>query len=94
MESFSEKVVGMKTIIELLQKIVVLLQSNKSTNKRWLDPKELELEYGLVEDTISKYRMQKKIPFCKIGSKLIRYDRQKIDKWLENHEVVGCENAG
>ena len=77
----------MKRIIELLQIIVALLQSNKSTNKRWLDPKELELEYGLLEDTMSKYRMQRKVPFSKIGTKLIRYDRYKIDEWLESHNI-------
>lgn len=84
----------MKKIIELLQIIVALIQSIKIADKRWLTPKELELEYSLLEDTMSKYRMQRKVPFSKIGTKLIRYDRQKIDKWLEDHEVIGFDNAG
>ena len=84
----------MKKIIELLVKIVELLTLIKCDNKRWLTPKESEREYGLVEDTISKYRMQKKIPFSKIGTKLIRYDRTKIDQWLEDHEVECINYAG
>ncbi|MDD2653076.1 MAG: helix-turn-helix domain-containing protein [Sulfurimonas sp.] len=61
----------------------------KREQKRWLTPEEFEEEYGFKEGTMSKYRMQKKIPFSKIGGKFIRYDRQKIDKWLEDHEVIG-----
>lgn len=59
--------------------------------KRWLTSKELEEEYGISQSTQAKYRMQKKIPFSKIGSKFIRYNSQKIDKWLEDHEIVGAE---
>lgn len=59
--------------------------------KRWLTPKDLEIEYGFKEATMAKYRMQKKVPYVKIGSKYIRYDRFKIDQWLEEHEVVGYE---
>lgn len=81
----------MKTIIELLQTIVALLKLNKTANKRWLNTKELELEYGLLEDTMSKYRMQRKVPFSKIGTKLIRYDRHKIDEWLESHNIYMLE---
>lgn len=60
--------------------------------KRWLNPKELEQEYAISQSTQAKYRMQKKIPFSKIGSKFIRYDVQKIEKWLENHEIVGADS--
>jgi len=63
-------------------------------SKRWLNPMELEERYGLCENTMSKYRMQKKVPYSKIGTKIIRYDSLKIDKWLEDHEVIGFENAG
>ena len=77
----------MKEIIELLQIIVALIQSIKTADKRWLTPKELELKYSLVEDTMSKYRMKKQVPFSKLGTKLIRYDSHKIDAWLEEHNV-------
>jgi len=83
-----------KKIIELLKEIIVILHGKNVNDKRWLTPEELEIEYGLKEDTISKYRMAKKIPFSKIGTKLIRYDRTKIDQWLEYHEVECIYHAG
>ncbi len=58
--------------------------------KRWLSPAELEVEYGIKRNTQSKMRMRSakiKIPFSKIGSKLIRYDRYKIDNWLEKNAM-------
>lgn len=61
-------------------------------SKRWLNPSQLFEEYGISESTQAKYRMMKKIPFSKVGGKFIKYDRQKIDNWLEAHEVVGNEN--
>lgn len=59
--------------------------------KRWLTPDDLEVEYGFSKSTQSKMRMTSNsstIPFIKIGSKYIRYDRLAIDKWLEEHSVV------
>ena len=57
--------------------------------KRWLTPKELFEEFGICESTQAKYRMDKKIPYSRIGRKLIKYDRLKIDAWIENHAIVG-----
>ena len=75
----------------MLQTIVALF---KLSNKRWLTPAELEERYDLCESTMAKYRMQKKVPYSKLGTKIIRYDSLKIDKWLEDHEVIGFENEG
>jgi predicted DNA-binding transcriptional regulator AlpA len=64
------------------------MQANK---KRWLTPKELEEEYCFSKSVQAKMRMlssKKKIPFSKVGSKFIRYDRFEIDKWLEIHKVI------
>ena len=61
------------------------------SNKRWLNPSELEAEYGFSKSTQSKMRMQSSrsnIPFSKIG-KYIRYDRVAIDTWLAEHQVQG-----
>ena len=55
-------------------------------NKQWLTPKELESEYGFSKSTQSKYRMNRKIPFSKIG-KYIRYNRNEINQWLESNKV-------
>ncbi|MCX6077480.1 MAG: helix-turn-helix domain-containing protein [Campylobacterales bacterium] len=60
--------------------------------KRWLNPSELEAEYGFSKSTQSKMRMTSNsstIPFSKIGGKYIRYSRVAIDKWLEEHQIQG-----
>lgn len=62
------------------------------SRKRWLNPLELEAEYGFSKSTQAKMRMasnSSNIPFSKINGKYIRYDRIKIDKWLEDHQVQG-----
>ena len=59
--------------------------------KRWLNPTELETEYGFSKSFQSKARMSSNssnIPFSKIG-KFIRYDRFQIDEWLESHQIQG-----
>lgn len=58
----------------------------ETLKKRWLDTKDLQEEFGFSESIQAKWRMKKKIPFSKVG-KFIKYDREKIDKWLEEHEV-------
>lgn len=60
--------------------------------KKWLTIAELENEFGFKKDVQAKMRMKNakiKIPFSKIGRKFIRYDRLKIEKWLEDHEICG-----
>jgi len=77
----------MSMILE--QKAVV----NPQYTKRWLSPDDLEQEYGFKKSTQAKMRMainSSNIPFSKIGGKYIRYDRIAIDKWLENHQVLGA----
>ncbi len=59
--------------------------------KRWLNPSELEAEYGFSKSSQAKMRMvsnSSKIPFSKIGN-FIKYDRIAIDKWLEANQVQG-----
>lgn len=63
----------------------------KMFSKRWLSPDDLANEYGFSKSTQSKMRMQSNsssLPFSKIG-KFVRYDRKKIDEWLETHQVQG-----
>jgi len=54
--------------------------------KEWLTPKELAQEFRFSESTQAKYRMERKIPFSKIG-RYIRYSRDEINKWLEVNRV-------
>lgn len=64
-----------------------------SQQKRWLTPRELQIEYGFSTSTQAKMRMlsnDSTIPFSKIGGKYIRYDRLEVDMWLEAHKVQGA----
>jgi len=53
---------------------------------RWLSPNDLFKEYGFSTSNQDKLRMNRKIPFSKIG-RYIRYDRKLIDLWIENNKV-------
>lgn len=69
----------------------MMTESINTVSKRWLNPSELEIEYGFSKSTQAKMRMVSSgsnIPFSKIG-KYIRYDRITIDTWLEEHQVRG-----
>ncbi|MBU1669329.1 helix-turn-helix domain-containing protein [bacterium] len=57
-----------------------------NTPKRWLTPNDLANEYGFSKSNQDKLRMNRKIPFCKIG-RYVRYDRLEIDKWIEDNRV-------
>ena len=66
--------------------------ANIILQKRWLTPSDLESEYGFSKSTQAKMRMSSNassLPFSKIGSKYIRYDRKLVDKWLEDHQING-----
>ena len=54
--------------------------------KEWLNPSGLKEEYGFSISTQAKYRMDRKIPFSKIG-KYIRYNRADINEWLNSNRV-------
>ena len=69
-----------------------MLLSVEHSLKRWLSTDDLAVIYGISKSTQGKMRMasnKSTIPFVKLGSKYIRYDRIEIDKWLENHAVQG-----
>ncbi len=53
----------------------------------WLDPKSLEKEYGFSVNRQARLRVDKVIPYHKIGS-YIRYLRSEIDQWIIDHKVV------
>lgn len=61
-------------------------QTEPTQQKRWLNPKELYIEYGFTESNQGKLRMKRAIPFSKMGN-YIRYDRIEIDKWIESNAV-------
>lgn len=54
---------------------------------RWLCPLGLEARFKFKRKTQDKWRMQKKIPYSKIG-RFILYDKYEIDSWIEAHKVA------
>jgi len=60
-----------------------------TTQKRWISPIEFSEEFGISTSTQAKMRMSSHpstLPFSKVG-KFVRYDRIKIDAWLEEHSI-------
>ncbi len=58
----------------------------QNTLNEWLDPQGLQNEYGFAKSTQAKWRMEAKIPFCKIG-KFILYNRAEINAWIASHKM-------
>jgi len=64
-----------------------------NTLSRWLTPDDVakstnEGGYAIAKQTQAIMRMNGRIPYSKISSRFIRYDRLELDKWLENHAVI------
>ena len=58
----------------------------------WLSPKDLARPvskggYGISPSLQAKLRMKQQIPFSKRG-RMIYYRRDRIDQWLNDHEIV------
>ncbi|MCC3060080.1 helix-turn-helix domain-containing protein [Campylobacter jejuni] len=58
----------------------------QDTNKDFLTIQEVITLYSLSKDAQNKYRMQKKIPYIKIGKKIF-YEKVKLDEWFKNHTI-------
>jgi len=54
--------------------------------KRFLGIKEMSEYMGVRENTLYAWVYQKKIPYTKIG-KLVKFDLQKIESWLQQKSV-------
>lgn len=70
------------------------LEAQASVLKRWLNPSEIETEYGFSKSWQSKARMAGSgvnFPFSKIG-KFVISDRIALDKWIEAHSVKGGDH--
>lgn len=65
----------------------IIKEIRELVKPRWLTPKQLEEEYGFSINRQARLRADKIIPYHKIGS-YVRYDRNEIDRWIEEHKVV------
>ena len=55
--------------------------------KDWLNPKEVNSEYGISVSTLAKWRMENKnLIFSKVG-KYIKYKRADIEAFLNDNLV-------
>ncbi len=55
--------------------------------KEWLNPQEVNKEFGFSVSTLAKWRMvNHNLPFSKIG-KYIKYKRDDIVQFLEGNRV-------
>jgi len=63
------------------------MKSNYELINLWLNPQSLETDYGISRSTQAKMRMNRTIPFHKVG-KYIRYYRPDIDQMFLDAKVV------
>lgn len=62
--------------------------------KRWLNINECAEHIGVSIHTVYQYVSKRSIPFSKVpNSNLIRFDRDRIDQWLESGTVLTAAEA-
>lgn len=59
---------------------------NTNQQNEWLTIEQVEEQYHMSRSMQAQYRMEKKIPFTKLGRKIL-YSRSKLNEWLESLEV-------
>ena len=69
---------------EEIQKLATAILQRQ---KDWLNPDELETGFDISKSTQAKMRMNRTIPFHKVG-KYIRYYRPDIDQMFLDAKVV------
>ena len=60
---------------------------SNTIKKDWLNPKELEAEFGFSITSQNRWRREKTIPFSKVGSRVM-YSRTEINDWLHSNKVA------
>ncbi len=55
--------------------------------KKLLNIRETAEYLGVAEKTLYHWVSQRKIPFVKLSHKVLRFDAEKIDKWVEENTV-------
>lgn len=62
-------------------------QLENKSQKQWLNPNEVFIEYGFSISTLAKWRMENKyLSFSKIG-KYIKYNRTDIEVFLNGNII-------
>ena len=56
--------------------------------KRFVGPDELAEYLGLSINTIYSWIWLKKIPYIKMGKKLVKFDLQEIEVWIKEKKIA------
>jgi excisionase family DNA binding protein len=67
------------------------MQAQVAIAPRLLNIQQVATYLGLSVHTVYKFVSQRKIPHIKIG-KLLKFDRQEIDRWIASHAVKACRS--
>ena len=59
---------------------------NVTIEKRFLDMNECSKYVGITKGTLYVWVCRRKIPYLKIG-KLVKFDVQRIERWMKNKEI-------
>ena len=63
------------------------MEQQNISQKEWLNPQEVNKEFGFSTSTLAKWRMDNlNLVFSKMG-KYIRYKRSDIEAFLESNKV-------
>jgi excisionase family DNA binding protein len=52
------------------------------TEKKWLNIREAARHIGMSVAFLRKATRNKSVPFCRAGTKALRFDREALDVWL------------
>ena len=65
-----------------------MTEKNNETEAQpiWLNPEQLYHKFNIAMPTQARYRMKKKIPYHKIGSKIF-YKLSEINVWIDSAKV-------
>ena len=54
---------------------------------RWLTPKKAAAHLGIPTSTLHSYVRAGRVPFVRMSERVIRFDRNELDEWLEARHV-------
>lgn len=76
-----------EAFFELINRVLKHIEQNHSDKKKpWLTPEQAMKALNISsKTTLQRYRDQGKIRFARPSPKIILYDPQSIDDFLENH---------
>ena len=61
-------------------------------DKRYLDMEEIAEYVGVSRRTIYALVNKRQLPFIALSKRAFRFDRLKVDKWMEKREVKSLKD--